>query len=275
MNYRHVYHAGNIADVFKHIVLLGLLQSLTAKDSPYFVLDTHAGIGAYDLQGVEAGKTGEYQQGIGGLWGKPAQNELLRDYLMAVQNLNPDGQLLRYPGSPWLIASQLREIDRSACCELHPEDFVALKRTLRLFPHAAAHCRSGYEAIGALLPPIQKRGLILIDPPFEVTNELDQVAAAVKSGQQRFAGASWAIWYPIKDRAAIWRFHESMAAVPASQLALEFMTTDAADSRSLNGSGILLIKPPYQCEARLLPALNESRQHLGLPGQVNCEWLKV
>jgi 23S rRNA (adenine2030-N6)-methyltransferase len=277
MNYRHIYHAGNVADLFKHVVLLGLLQSLNHKETPYFVLDTHAGIGLYDLRSSEAQKTEEYRRGISLLWETPLYEPLLRDFLELVQGLNPAGELSRYPGSPLLIAKTLRAQDQAAACELHPEDYSALKRILGPYPRIAAHHRNGYEAIRALLPPLQKRGLILIDPPFEEPDEFIQLVKAVQQGCRRFPAGMWAIWYPIKDRAAIWRFQEAMtAAIEAPQLVIEFMLAGEADSRTLNGSGFLLIKPPYQFVETITLPLGELRQHLRLPAEgLRCEWLKV
>ena len=276
MNYRHIYHAGNVADLFKHVVLLGLLQTLARKDTPYFVLDTHAGIGLYDLHSAEAGKTEEYRQGIGRLAGIMPEEPLLQDFLALVRGLNAAGDMRFYPGSPLVIARTLRPQDQAACCELHPDDCTLLRRALRPYPTIAVHHRSGYEAIKALLPPAPKRGLILIDPPFEETDEFEQLAEAVQGGVQRFPTGMWAIWYPIKDRAAIWRFHEAMAAaIPAPQLAIEFMLQGEADSRTLNGSGILLVKPPYQFADALTPSLAELRRHLGLPEKgLTYEWIR-
>jgi 23S rRNA (adenine2030-N6)-methyltransferase len=276
MNYRHIYHAGSVADLFKHVVLLALLQNLARKDSPYFVLDSHAGIGLYNLHSIEADKTGEHHQGIDLLQQAVPVAPFLQDFMALVHAVNPTPDLRYYPGSPLITARCLRSLDKAACCELHPDDYVHLRRVLQPYPSAAVHHRDGYEAIRGLLPPVQKRGLILIDPPFEETNEFEQLTEAVRIGRNRFPAGSWAIWYPIKDRAAIWRFHEAMAkSVEYPQLAIEFMLRPETDARTLNGSGMLLIRPPYQFPETTLPALQELRQHLGLaPDGLRYEWIR-
>jgi 23S rRNA (adenine2030-N6)-methyltransferase len=276
MNYRHIYHAGNVADLFKHVLLLGLLQALARKETPYFVLDTHAGIGLYDLDSAEAAKTGEYRQGVGLLQDTAPEAPLLQDFITLVWAINAGKGLRSYPGSPLIVARTLRVQDRAAACELHPEDYPVLRRMLRPYPAIAVHHRNGYEAIGALLPPAQKRGLILIDPPFEEVDEFEQLIEAVRVGTKRFPAGSWALWYPIKERAAIWRFHEAItAAIEAPLLAIEFMLRPETDSRTLNGSGMLLIRPPYLFDETIKAPLLELRQLLGLPGDgLLCEWLK-
>ena len=252
--------------------MIALLTRCKQKESPFFVLDTHAGTGIYDLTGTEAGKTGEYHSGIGRLYEQAVDSAILREYLAQVAALNGDGPLTLYPGSPRLIAGQLRACDRAALCELHPEDVPLLRRALRGMGGVSVHHRDGYEAIGALLPPEQKRGLVLIDPPFEKTTELEDAATALAEAGRRFAQGTLAFWYPVKERPALWRFEEAMIATDIpSQLSVELLTGDEGDARHLSGSGMFLINPPWQLEETLGAALDELARYLG--GRWTMRWL--
>ncbi len=202
VHYRHSYHAGNFADVFKHVLLVGLLAGLNRKDKPWCFLDTHAGAGDYDLGGEGAARTGEWRDGIGRLEdagdtaGAP---ELVAEYLRLVRAARGQGAPEHYPGSPQFARALARAGDRLVLCEKVPEVAAELKRSLRGDPRAEVHVRDGYEA-HALLPPAEKRGLVLIDPPFERTDELDAIADLIGKSVQRFAGGIYAAWYPIKNR---------------------------------------------------------------------------
>ncbi len=261
---------GNPADVFKHIVLLGLLQHLKRKQSGFFVLDTHAGKGLYDLASIEAIKTGEFSTGIGKLWNAPVKTPLLTAYLAAIGKMNSEAMKI-YPGSPLIIRDQLREHDSAAFCELHPEDYKTLKALMNNAA-VAVHHRDGYEALGALLPPKHARGLILIDPPYEDRAELEILPQAIARGYRKFPQAIWAVWYPVKDRATLWQFEEAMIAggIPR-QMVIEFLLNEEADSRMLNGSGMLLINPPFGLTDALLPALEEAQSYLAAGGKVICK----
>jgi 23S rRNA (adenine2030-N6)-methyltransferase len=255
VNYRHAYHAGNHADALKHAVLVALLQRLAAKPTPFAVLDTHAGIGCYDLEAEAAARTGEWRDGIGRL--AAARPPALADYLTAVDAVAP-----AYPGSPELMRNALREADRLFLCELHPEDAATLKRRYAGDARVAVHRRDGYEAIGALLPPKGSdsrpigRGLVLIDPPYERTDEADAVARALATLVARWPHAQMALWYPIKDRALSWRLHEAaLAAGYDAPLAIE-LTVAPEDGRTMVGSGVLLGNPPWQFAEAFAPALD-------------------
>ncbi|HWU71752.1 MAG TPA: 23S rRNA (adenine(2030)-N(6))-methyltransferase RlmJ, partial [Pseudoxanthomonas sp.] len=226
MNYRHAFHAGNHADVLKHVALLALLDALKAKDSPFFVLDTHAGRGRYLLAGEESRKTAEAETGVLKLFGRPGLPDILQRYLRAVEADNPVGALLAYPGSPLLAAQALRERDRLAACELQPEEAAELKALFARDPRVAVHARDGYDAIKALLPPKRAdksggdtkfaRGLVLIDPPYEAQDaEYPRIAAALKEGLARWPNATWVVWYPIKQRRSLLPFLRKAAALPA------------------------------------------------------------
>jgi 23S rRNA (adenine2030-N6)-methyltransferase len=206
MNYRHAFHAGNFADVFKHTILVGLLQALKEKPAPFCYLDTHAGAGRYDLRGVEAARTGEAESGIVRLLGAQAEAPpLLRAYLDLIAALNLAGYsghaIAIYPGSPLIASHLLRPSDRAVLCELQGEEAAALKALFAGDARIGVHQRDGYAALAALLPPKERRGLVLIDPPFEAQEgEFCAIEAALKSAYARWPTGIYAIWYPIKPR---------------------------------------------------------------------------
>ena len=202
VHYRHSYHAGNFADVFKHVLLVGLLAGLNRKDKPWSFLDTHAGAGDYDLGSDSAARTGEWRDGYGRLEDAAATGdapELVAEYLRLVRAARSQGAADHYPGSPQFARAMARPGDRLVFCEKVPEVAAELRRSLRGDPRAVVHVRDGYEA-HALLPPPEKRGLELIDPPFERTDELDAIADLIGKSVERFSGGIYAAWYPIKNR---------------------------------------------------------------------------
>jgi 23S rRNA (adenine2030-N6)-methyltransferase len=280
MNYRHAFHAGNHADVLKHTVLLGLLAALARKDSPWFALDTHAGRGRYSLSGADAIRTGEAQAGAGRLlaaFGRQSPPAIAR-YLQALRSANPDGALRSYPGSPLLIAGAMRAADRLACCETEPEAAGALKALFATDPRVGVHARDGYAAVNALLPPKEKRGLVLIDPPYEAQlAEFDSALAALRSGLGRWPNAIFALWYPIKLRRSLGSFFRRAASLPAQQILLGELLIRPDDSPlRLNGSGMLVLNPPWKLEEELqaaLPALSEALQEEA-GGSWRLDWLK-
>jgi 23S rRNA (adenine2030-N6)-methyltransferase len=274
VNYRHAFHAGNFADCFKHALLLWLLSALMRKPSPLFVLDTHAGAGVYNLGAGPAERTGEWRGGIGRLLDDTP--EVLADYVGLVREL----ELLwadrsatppplagggrgagyaagLYPGSPALIRARLRPGDRLACCELHPEEYAALRRRFARDGQVGVHHRDGWEALGALLPPAERRGLVLIDPPYEAADEFDRLLRGLRTGHARFATSVFAAWYPIKHRAPSRRF---LTAVAESRLrdavAAELWLRAPLDPARLNGCGMLIVNPPFRFgeEARAILA---------------------
>jgi len=282
MNYRHAFHAGNHADVLKHMVLVNLLGAMARKDSPYFVLDTHAGRGHYLLASPESRKTSEAEEGVLKLFGQPRLHESIERYLRAVQSHNPVGALVAYPGSPLLVAQHLREQDRLAACELQPEEAQALRELFHRDSRVAVHARDGYSAIKALLPPrIGEskfgRGLVLIDPPYEAQDaEYPQIIAAVREGMLRWPSATWAIWYPIKQRRTLLPFFRKAAALPAKSIWLAELQVRPDDSPlRLAGSGMLMINAPWQLEQDIAPALPILQKLLGDTGATTrLEWLK-
>lgn len=248
MNYRHAYHAGNFADCMKHALVAWMLGALARKPAPFFVLDTHAGRGEYDLLADPAERTKEWRNGIATLMhDTPAP---LADFVALVERLG------LYPGSPRLIRALLRPDDRLACCELHPEDHAALARLFARDRQVAVHLRDGYAAMGALLPPPQRRGLVLIDPPYEAPGEMDRVLAAFQAGAARFATGVYAAWYPIKHRSPVSTFHEGVRLNGLRDcVAAELWLREPTDPTRLNGCGLLVRNPPWGFEAAAAPML--------------------
>ncbi|MFT8586434.1 23S rRNA (adenine(2030)-N(6))-methyltransferase RlmJ [Acetobacter papayae] len=243
MNYRHAYHAGNFADCMKHALLVSLIGSFLRKPTPFMVLDTHAGIGRYDLHSPEAEKTAEWKEGIGRLEHEGPDSPLA-PWLDLVRKA---GGPRFYPGSPLLASLMLREQDQLICCEKHPEDKRTLYSLFARTPNVQVHERDAYESLRALLPPAQaRRGLVLMDPPFEEPNEFDRMAQGLHTIQQRFAPAVVALWYPIKHRTPVRTFeHALMDAGTRDVLTAELLMRPPHDPDRLNGAGLMVIKPPY------------------------------
>lgn len=281
MNYLHAYHAGNHADVLKHLVLLALIDACGRKDTPYFVLDTHAGRGEYDLDSAEAGKTGEAETGVQRLlaWARnarplPTAIARYRDALkLGGQSQGRD----RYPGSPRLAATALRTQDRLACCELQPEEANALKILFAGDARVGIHQRDGYGAMKALLPPKEKRGLVLIDPPYEVQGaEFDAILTALRDALTRWPSGIYAVWYPIKQRRTLLPFLRKIAALPIKHALIAEVQVRPDDSPlRMNGSGMLLLNPPWKLDAELAAALPSLVAAMGERGACHrLEWLK-
>ncbi|MEQ8828986.1 MAG: 23S rRNA (adenine(2030)-N(6))-methyltransferase RlmJ [Alphaproteobacteria bacterium] len=244
MNYRHAFHAGNFADVHKHWILTLLLARLAAKDKPFFVLDSHAGAGFYDLAREETGRTGEAADGIGRLIDSPAVPDSFSPLLTAIRQLNPDGGLRWYPGSPWLIAHFLRPDDRLAAVEAHEGQAALLQETLREARNAKSYHRDGYDAIPSLLPPKERRGLTLIDPPYEDRDDVSRIAKAVTDGMKRFATGSVAIWYPIKTLSLGDALARELPSAERGRLRCEVWTRPPErEDAGLTGSGMILLNP--------------------------------
>jgi 23S rRNA (adenine2030-N6)-methyltransferase len=260
MNYRHGFHAGNFADVHKHVVLVAILDYLKQKDAGFAVLDTHAGRGSYDLTTGQAERTLEYLEGIARLWEAPSPPAAVLRYLECVRGFNRERSggdaLAAYPGSPRLARLLARAQDRIMACELHPEENALLKAEFRADKQVAVHARDGWEALGALLPPKEKRGLVLIDPPYEAqAAELMQAADTLQAAQRRFANGIFALWYPIKERVVIERFHRRIEQLALGDVLIAELCVWPDDARlHLNGSGMLIVNPPWPLEAQLREA---------------------
>ena len=220
MNYRHAYHAGNFADVLKHTVLFALIEALQAKATPFCYIDTHAGSGSYALDGFEAGKTGEYKDGISRLHPAEKVPALLQRWRTSILEApgNANG-LKTYPGSPLQVARMLRPGDNAQLCELHSEEAARLRQLFHGNKQVHVHERDGYAALKALLPPAQKRGLVLIDPPYEAQEaEYKLIATALKTALQRWPGGIYALWYPIKLRSQVQPFLHSLQRSPTRRV---------------------------------------------------------
>lgn len=273
MNYRHAFHAGNHADVLKHVVLLAAWDALAAKPSPMFALDTHAGRGLYALDAEAARRTGEADGGVRRLEAAGGPDPAIARYLEAVAACRSAHGDAAYPGSPWLLAHVLREDDHLACCELQPEEAEVLRAQFARDPRVSVHARDGYAACGALLPPRAAdrrfgRGLVLVDPPYESQlAEFDHALSALRTGLQRWPQGTFALWYPIKLRRALGQFLRSAAALPAkSAWVAELLVRPADSPLRMNGSGMLVLNPPWKLDARIAAALPLLREHLGEDG---------
>jgi 23S rRNA (adenine2030-N6)-methyltransferase len=277
MNYRHAFHAGNHADVLKHVVLLAILEALERKDTPYFVLDTHAGRGRYLLQGEQAAKTSEAQGGIFKLFVLHGLPALLQRYLKRIQADNPVGALVTYPGSPLIAAQAMRADDRLVACELQPEEAHALAALFQSDRRVTVQQSDGYGALKSQLPPKERRGLVLIDPPYEIQDdEFAVILAALKEGLARWPTGVYAIWYPIKQRRTLNAFFRKAALLPCkSALAIELLIHPDDTPLRLNGSGLLILNPPWQLDTELAPVLPVLTRLLGeRHPSWRMEWLK-
>ena len=283
MNYRHAFHAGNHADVLKHVVVLALCDALTSKASPCFALDTHAGRGLYQLNDVSAQKTGEAQAGIHRLQAAATSQPVIERYLNAVAACQAQHGPQAYPGSPWLLTHALRAEDSIAVCELQPEEAAALKHVFRDDPRLHTHQRDGYAAIKALLPPRQgaqkfTRGLVLIDPPYEAQlGEFNTALAALHDGLSRWPQGMFALWYPIKQGRALQPFRRAAAQLPCkSALLLELLVRPDDSPLRMNGSGMLLLNPPWQFDQLMQPVLAALQHAIGehQPSS-RVEWLRT
>jgi 23S rRNA (adenine2030-N6)-methyltransferase len=278
MNYRHAFHAGNFADVMKHALLVRIIAYLQRKDAPIRVIDTHAGIGLYDLAADEAERTGEWIDGIGRLEEPlaPEAEALLEPYRHVLAEVRARNGATAYPGSPAIVRELLRRQDRGVFVELHPADYAVLSGRFNQVANLKVMHLDGWTALHALIPPKEKRGLVLIDPPYEEPNELQRLGDELLAALNRWATGVYAGWYPIKDIAPVDQvarvLHEGC---PRPLLRLELLVDDPRDASRLNGSGLFVINPPYGLREEaeiLLPALAE-RLSRGGYGAYRCEAL--
>lgn len=253
MNYRHAFHAGNHADVFKHIVLTRLVALMSRKEQPFAYIDTHAGLGLYDLHGDQATRTGEWLEGIARLWQATDRPALTDDYVKVINRLNTEGERRYYPGSPELARRLMRQQDRVLLNEKHPEDGQLLKENMKKDPRVAVHLGEGWHVPRALLPVAEKRAVMLIDPPFEQLDELKRCATALKETIGRMRQTVAAIWYPIKDdERSLKRFYQDLTSTGAPKLLrVELLVHPLDTPQSLNGSGLVIANPPWGLEEEL------------------------
>jgi 23S rRNA (adenine2030-N6)-methyltransferase len=274
MNYRHSFHAGNSADVVKHSLLIALVKALKLKDSALTLIDTHAGCGLYDLHGDEAGRTGEAAGGVLRAFADP--NPLLADFRAAVLAVNDSAEPRLYPGSPRLLSQLLRQQDVLIVNEKHPEDARSLRDAMRGTP-AAVHQRDAYELWLALLPTRTPRGLVLVDPPYEQTDERARITATLAAAHRKWAHGVTVIWYPLKDRSAhlLWKDKLRRLGIPKF-LTVEHWLYDSDQPGIYGGAGLFFVNPPFaftQALPTLLEALRAALAPEGHRGAITADWL--
>ncbi len=274
MNYRHSFHAGNSADVVKHALLIALVRALQLKEGALTLIDTHAGCGLYDLFGDQAQRTGEASQGV--MRAFADTNPLLDDYRAAVQAVNDSPEPRLYPGSPRFLAQLLRPQDALILNEKHPEDALALRGAMRGTP-AAIHQRDAYELWLALLPTRTPRGLLVVDPPYEQTDERARITATLAAAHRKWAHGVTAIWYPLKDRATHVQWKDKLRRLGIPKfLNVEHWLYDTDQPGLYNGAGLFIINPPYAFQQALPPLLEALRAALvpeGHRGRITADWL--
>ena len=277
LSYRHSFHAGNHADVLKHIVLMLILENLKLKDKGFYYLDTHAGVGRYQLSSDEAEKTGEYKEGIGRLWERTDLPQEISHYVDLIKHLNFGAKALRYyAGSPLIAAQLLRPQDRALLTELHPHDFPLLRNNFKEFKNVSVKCDNGFQQLKATLPPKERRGLVLIDPPYELKEDYDLVVKAAEEGYKRFATGTYAIWYPVVLRQQTKRIFKGLQASGIRKiLKIELAVRPDSDQRGMTASGMAVINPPWTLENQMkamLPYLVKTLVPEGT-GSWTVEWI--
>jgi 23S rRNA (adenine2030-N6)-methyltransferase len=274
--YRHLFHAGNFADVFKHAAVVQLAVLIGRKDKPFLYLDSHAGIGRYDLSHPWAQKNKEYENGIGMIFDRSDCPDPVRPYLDAVHEHNPDGTLRFYPGSPLLVHRLMRDSDRMALIELGREDCRRLRKEFQGERRAQVRNMDGYQALKAFLPPSERRGLILVDSPFDRADEFQRLSEAVIDAHRRFATGVYAIWYPLMETDAVSSFEQSITGSGIRKvLKLELSVHPGNWQESLRGSAMLVINPPYGFDALAAPMLHWLWKALSPDGEgrYRIKWL--
>ncbi|WP_066655960.1 MULTISPECIES: 23S rRNA (adenine(2030)-N(6))-methyltransferase RlmJ [unclassified Sphingomonas] len=274
MNYRHSFHAGNSADVVKHSLLIALIRALQQKPGALTLIDTHAGCGIYDLAGEQAQRTGEATQGVVRVFADT--NPLLDDYRAAVRAVNVGAEPQLYPGSPQVLAQLLRQQDVLILNEKHPEDAYTLRGAMR-GTSAAVHERDAYELWLAMLPTRTPRGVVVVDPPYEQTDERDRITATLAAAHRKWAHGVTVIWYPLKDRVTHqqWKNKLRRLGIPKF-LGVEHWLYDADQPGIYNGAGLFIVNPPYAFTQALPPLLEALRATLapeGHRGSMRAEWL--
>lgn len=265
MNYHHIFHSGNFADVFKHLILCLCLEKLQEKKSPFFAIDTHSGLGKYDLSSEQANKTGEFKDGILKLLEQKNPDNLFQNYINIVRLFNRlnRGEIKTYPGSPQIIKQFLREndnwSDKGIFAELHPVDFQILRKSFAGNQKTTTLNQDGYLLLKSHLPPLIKRGLILIDPPFEKENgkkdDFEQIIKYLKEGYKRFSTGIYLVWYPIVDEKAVQIFHQKIKELNISKILIAEIIIDKNIKEGFKGCGMIIVNPPYQLEENLEVAL--------------------
>jgi 23S rRNA (adenine2030-N6)-methyltransferase len=274
--YRHLFHAGNAADVFKHVLLARLMLALGKKEKPFFYLDTHAGTGRYDLSHPWARKNLEFENGIERIWHRSDLPAALKPYLQAVRAENANGKLRWYPGSPRIALRFMRTGDRMVLAELNREDFAALKELFGCERRVHPHLMDGYQALKAFLPPSERRGLVLLDSSFDRAGEFSRIVEALAGAHRRWATGSYATWYPLIERSALLAFERKVIATGMRKiLKLELALNPDDWTLTARGSGMLVVNPPWGFDAEAKPLLDWLWRALSLQneGRASVEWL--
>jgi 23S rRNA (adenine2030-N6)-methyltransferase len=276
LSYRHLFHAGNFADVFKHALLTRLLIALASKEKPFCYLDTHAGTGRYDLTHAWARKAREYENGIGRIWKATDAPALLRPYLDAVRDLNADGVLRAYPGSPLVARRLMRPADRMILVELNKTDHAELACVFEREKHVAVRLMDAWQALKAYLPPPERRGLVLIDSSFDRAHELHRIVVALKEAHARWSTGIYAVWYPMMEERSMRDFHAQVVRSGIRKvMRLELMVRPRDESTFIPGCGMLVVNPPWHFEDEaksILPWLAR-RLAIGDAGSARVDWV--
>ncbi len=275
LSYRHSFHAGNHADVVKHIVQSLILDALKQKDTPFVYHDTHSGVGRYDLTHEWSEKTGEYKQGIARIWQQEGIPAELQSYLDAIAELNPEDTLRYYPGSPRVARAQLREQDRMVLTELHPSDFPLLEQEFHRDRQVKIFKEDGFQRLKASLPPKERRGLVLIDPPYELAREYRDVVTAIAQSHKRWATGIYAIWYPVVNRVDIEDMIEGLQGLGIRKiLQVELGVSPDTLERGMTASGMIIINPPWKLESQMQAVLPFLKERIApATGHFNVEWI--
>lgn len=255
LSYLHSFHAGNFADVLKHLISSEILNYLTQKDKPFFYLDTHSGSGGYSLQHRESQKTLEFKNGIGKLWQIQDPIPEIETYLGLVNRFDKDGKHQLYPGSPWFAQQILRDYDRAALYDLHPREFETLKNNFAGDRRIKTHQSDGFHACISQLPPKEKRGYILMDPPYEVKQDYQTAADTLIKAHKKFATGTYALWYPVVDRYRIKQLHKELADSGIRNIQVFELGIQKDQEKGMTSSGMLIINPPWTLKAKMEKAL--------------------
>ncbi|WP_034917811.1 23S rRNA (adenine(2030)-N(6))-methyltransferase RlmJ [Erwinia sp. 9145] len=276
LSYRHSFHAGNHADVLKHTVLSLIVSALNEKEKPWFYLDTHAGAGRYQLSGEHAERTGEYLEGIARIWQQDDLPAELESYISCVSALNPNGKLRFYPGSPLIARHLMRPQDKLHLTELHPSDYPLLRNEFLKDDRARTERSDGYQQLKSKLPPPSRRGLVLIDPPYEIKSDYQAVVDGIKEGHKRFGTGTYALWYPVVMRQQIKRLFAGLEASGIRRIMqTELAVLPDSDRRGMTASGMVVVNPPWKLEEQMNTVLPWLHKKLvpGGTGHARVSWI--
>lgn len=249
LSYRHAFHAGNHADVLKHIVLLQVLEYMKQKETSFLYVDTHSGAGLYDLHSDWASKTSEYKTGISHLWQATDLPPELQLYIDMINQLNPEGELKVYPGSPWIAYQSLRPYDKARLFELHPNEYTCLNENFVRQRNIKMDQSDGFQALNAVLPPASRRAVVLIDPPYEVKSDYQTVVSALKQACHRFNSGVYMLWYPVVNRKVIEKLERSLVESGIRNIQLFELAVQADTQASgMTASGMIVINPPWKLQ---------------------------